>query len=401
MRKYECFAVKERGFNHIKNNLACQDSSDCLCDGSLRLIAVADGHGSAQYFRSDRGSDFAVRCAIEKLQEFTASLTADDLESEKEWNDRIGQLIKSIITEWHKCVENDYMNDPFEVAELEKVPEKYRVIYEKKEKIERAYGTTLIAVADNGEYSVGIHIGDGKCVSIYEDGSADEPIPWDDKCHLNQCTSICDPKAADEFRFYIWNKKRPVAVIICSDGIDDSYGSFLHDYCKSVLLDLTDGEFTENVGKLKNSLPNVSQNGSRDDVSIAGLIDINKIDEIRPLLDTDIKLARVEKEIIDANNKKNDLIFLCGKAERIYEKCKASNPTEAELNDKKSKYNDLKKELDEVTGTIFECEKRRSELLAHRQSCISGQHSAKAVCPECGHELEIHLETSVKGENNE
>ena len=401
MRKYECFAVKERGFNHIKNGLVCQDSTDCKCDGSLCIVAVADGHGSAQYFRSDRGSRFAVSCAIEKLQEFVASLTADDLKTEKEWNNRIGQLIKSVITEWHECVKKDYLNHPFEVAELEKIPEKYRAAYEKKEKIERAYGTTLIAVADNGEYSVGIHIGDGKCVAVYDDGSVDEPIPWDDNCHLNQCTSICDAKAAEEFRFYIWDKKRPIAIIVCSDGIDDSYGSFLHDYVKSVLLELTDGDFAENIECLKESLSHLSQYGSKDDVSIAGLIDSGSIDEIRPLLETDIKLARVERDILEANNKKNDLVFLCGKAERIYEKCKISNPSETELNDKKGKYDEVKKELDELTDTISQYEKRRSELLAHRQICISGQHAAMAVCPECGRKIKILLETRLRGENNE
>lgn len=392
MPKFECFAVKERGFNHIKNNLICQDSCVCTNSGNISIIAVADGHGSPQYFRSGRGSEFAVQCAAEKLFEFLSSLNVSDMDSEKKQNERIEQLIHSIITQWHERVKNDHEKNPFAAEELENVPEKYRVVYETGKGIEKAYGTTLIAVADNGVYSVGLHIGDGKCISVYDDGTIDEPVPWDERCHLNQCTSICDAKAAEEFRFYIWESKRPAAVIICSDGIDDSYGSFIYDYCKSVLIELTDGDFKKNVEKLEKELPQISQNGSKDDVSIAGMIDIDKIKEIRPILETDVKLANVEKSICDANNKKNDLTFTYEKAKRIYEKAKSSGVWGEELDNKKNKCTELEKELEAVNGSILEYEKRKSELSAHRQLCISGQHAAIAICPECGCKLNVHLE---------
>lgn len=396
MPKFECFAVKERGFNHIKNNLICQDSCACMSSGQISIISVADGHGSPQYFRSDRGSEFAAQCAAEKLLEFSSSLTVNDMDSEKKRNERIEQLIHSIITQWHERVKNDYEKNPFAAEEIEKVPEKYRTAYEANESMEKAYGATLIAAADNGVYSVGIQIGDGKCVSVYDDGSVDEPVPWDDRCHLNQCTSMCDAKAAEEFRFYVWESKRPIAVIVCSDGIDDSYGSFLHDYCKSILLELTDGDFSENVEKLKNELPRISQNGSRDDVSIAGMVDIDKVNEIRPLLETDIKLANVEKSICDANNKKNDLTFMYEKANRIYEKSKAAGAWGEELEDKKNKCIELEKELEAINASISEYEKSKSELLNHRQLCISGQHTATTVCPECGRKLQIKYNFEVK-----
>lgn len=392
MPKFQCFAVKERGFNHIKNNLICQDSCICTSNGQISIVAVADGHGSPQYFRSDRGSEFAVQCAAEKLFEFSSSLTVNDMNSEKKRNERIEQLIHSIITQWHECVKNDYEKNPFAAEEIEKVPEKYRTAYEANKGIEKAYGTTLIAVADNGVYSIGLHIGDGKCISVYEDGSVDEPIPWDERCHLNQCTSMCDAKAADEFRFYIWENRHPVAVIICSDGIDDSYGSFIYDYCKSVLVELTDGDFEKNIKKLEKELPQISQNGSRDDVSIAGMIDIDKVKEMRPLLETDIKLANIEKSICDINNKKNDLTFMYEKANRIYEKAKAAGASVEELEDKKNKCTEFEKELEAINVSISEYEKRKNQLSDHRQLCINGQHTAMAVCPECGCKLNIHLE---------
>ncbi|MCM1330322.1 MAG: protein phosphatase 2C domain-containing protein [Ruminococcus sp.] len=391
MPKFECFAVKERGFSHIKNNIVCQDNCICISKGQITVISVADGHGSPQYFRSGKGSEFAVKCAAEKFLEFSSSLTIDDMDSEKKRDERINQLIHSIITQWHECVKNDYESNPFTAEELEIVPEKYRVAYESRLNAEKAYGTTLIAAADNGIYSVGIHIGDGKCIAVYDDGSVDEPVPWDEKCHLNQCTSLCDAKAADEFRFYIWEDKRPVAIIVCSDGIDDSYGNFVHDYCKSVLLELTDGNFAENVEKLEKELPQISKNGSKDDVSIAGMLDLEKIKKMRPLLETDIKLANIEKNIVDANNKKNDLIFTCEKADRIYEKAKTAGISGEELKTKENKCRELAKELEEINNSLSEYEKRKAELTAHRQLCISGEHTAITVCPECGCKLNIQI----------
>lgn len=389
--KFKCFAVKERGFNHIKNNTVCQDNCICMSEGQITIISVADGHGSPQYFRSEKGSEFAIKCAVEKLFEFSSSLSIDDMNSEKKRDDRINQLINSIITKWHECVKNDYENNPFTAGELEKVPEKYRTAYELHLNAEKAYGTTLIAVADNGVYSVGIHIGDGKCIAVYDDGSVDEPVPWDEKCHLNQCTSLCDAKAADEFRSYIWENKRPAAVIICSDGIYDSYGSFVHDYCKSVLLELIDGNFAENVDKLEKELSQISKKGSKDDVSIAGMLDLDKIKEMRPLLETDIKLANVEKSIVYANNKKNDLTFMCEKANRIYEKAKSSGLSGKEIEIKENKCSELANELEEINSSISEYEKRKAELLVHRQLCISGEHTAITVCPECGCKLNIQI----------
>ena len=113
---------------------------------------------------------------------------------------------------------------------------------------------------------------------------------------------------------------------------------------------------------------------------------------MRPLLETDIKLANVEKLICDINNKKNDLTFMYEKANRIYEKAKAAGALAEELEDKKNKCTELEKELEAINVSISEYGKRKNELSDHRQLCINGQHTAMTVCPECGCKLNIHLE---------
>lgn len=61
-----------------------------------------------------------------------------------------------------------------------------------------------------------------------------------------------------------------------------------------------------------------------------------------------------------------------------------------------NKYLSLKRELENAVSLSEKLEKRRSELLEHRQICISGQHTA-LYCPECGHKIRIALETEQEG----
>ena len=93
----------------------------------------------------------------------------------------LNQLSKSILLTWHNLVEKDFEANPFTEEEMRNVSEKYKKRYLKDDFLEgyfkKAYGTTLIMFAITREYSFGIHIGDGKCVVIGDDGTFEEPIP--------------------------------------------------------------------------------------------------------------------------------------------------------------------------------------------------------------------------------
>ena len=296
MMMYEGFAVSEKGYQHILNHTVCQDSTQYLQDADCVVATVADGHGSKQYFRSDRGSRFAAEIACNKIREFLKSITFPFPDS-KTKKSVVTQLIHSIITEWHIAVRNDLIKSPFTPNELERVPEKYQktfqffteenyrahtesevsdLIQKEHSHVQKAYGTTLIAVGLCKSYAIGLHIGDGKCVALYEDGTMDEPIPWDENCHLNRCTSICDKNAASEFRCHIWDNQIPVAIFLGTDGIDDTFAEMLHSFYRNVALDFLHDNFRKRTEMLQANLANISKSGSHDDVSIAGLLDVHR-----------------------------------------------------------------------------------------------------------------------------
>ena len=200
---YRAFHLTVIGASHIKNGTVCQDCSQSCEKTECRLVVVCDGHGGADYFRSDRGSKLAAAAFTDCMEnpDLIAALSA--VATEKQRKSRIEQLIKSIIARWNSLVEQDMRQHPFDEDELSGVSEKARRRYEAGERLQAAYDTTLIGAVLAENFWLGLQIGDGKCVAVSETGEFTQPIPWDEECFLNVTTSLCDENAAKEFIDYV------------------------------------------------------------------------------------------------------------------------------------------------------------------------------------------------------
>ena len=198
--------------------------------------------------------------------------------TEKQRKSRIEQLIKSIIARWNTLVEQDMRHHPFDEDELSGVSEKARRRYEAGERLQAAYGTTLIGVMLAENFWLGLQIGDGKCVAISKDGEFTQPIPWDEQCFLNVTTSICDENAAKEFRF-CFSRILPAAVFIGSDGIDDCFAGDerLYDFYRVTLKSFAQTDEETAVAQLKEYLPTLSEKGSGDDMSVGILVNTDLV----------------------------------------------------------------------------------------------------------------------------
>lgn len=283
------FSATETGYNHLKVDKGCEDASDFYDDERMHICVVADGHGSDNYPRTDRGSKKAVDVAIQCVIDFVKMAdVADVLEDEKNNYELLLQLAKSILRAWYQALEEDYEQHPFTEEELEKVSDKYRQYYLAKNnterRIEKAYGCTLIVFAVTERYSFGMQIGDGMCVVVDREGNFREPIPWDEDCQLNVTTSICDSDAIDEFRFYVTDKD-PVAVFCGSDGIDDSYSGReeLYAFYRSILTIFIEHGRDVGESEIKEYLPILTKRGSGDDVSVGVIINVSAATAIAPV----------------------------------------------------------------------------------------------------------------------
>jgi hypothetical protein len=344
MTDYKSFAVTVQGGSHIKSGTVCQDASNCFNNESVSIAVVADGHGDSSCFRSDEGSKLAVLAAKNGIWQFVKEheekfksvlLKKSNPPSFKELEKFIReQLIKQIVAKWNKDVLDHHKMHPFTDQELEKVTsEKYRKRYENEEGINKAYGTSLIAVAFTPWYWFGFHVGDGRFTILYEDGKGGQPIPWDPKCYLNVPTSICDEdilglrkgENGEEgqyvFRAYLSlhsEKAPPVAFFCCSDGIDDNYPAdekenreclyrLYREIAVTVAEDGYESTFGQDgkSGQLKELAIGFATKGKGDDTSLAGIVNIEKLKEVAPAWKERMaaQKERMEKAKTEANEK--------------------------------------------------------------------------------------------------
>ena len=312
------------GASHVKDNKPCQDYSVAWQseeDGAVVLI-VCDGHGSDTYVRSDVGSRLAGEIALEAVKRFI--LPVGDIRPDSDWiagvqgavtaresdvltrysealpraeedmtdtdwmryrqrlefrgqvkgiyeQDAIFQaLFSSIYEKWLEAIHQDARQNPFTEEELSRLG---------KHKLVKAYGTTLMTYVQARDFWFAFHIGDGRMLSLGENQEWKQIVPWDCNCFQNQTTSLCNTDPVPMFRYaFDGTGAFPKAVFCCSDGIEDSYGDYdiaperLHNYFSGLLNVFVQEGKESTMSKLEEFLPKLSAVASKDDMSIAGVI---------------------------------------------------------------------------------------------------------------------------------
>lgn len=290
-----------QGESHIAAHKVCQDYSySNVYENGNAIAIVCDGHGGKRYFRSDVGAKIAAEVTEHKVKTFieevglsllkgkpftqhgtiSEQITNQDFDKTSNIERAFRQLLGSIIYEWNAEVLAHAMQNPISELEKKELEERWTKEFEENVNLEKAYGCTLIVYAFTPEFWLAFQIGDGKCFACDSDGNWREPIPWDDRCFLNKTTSICDSGAIDEFRYcYEGNGQFPIAVILGSDGIDDSFGSEenLVNFYVQILKSISKSGLDATLSEIENTLPQLSKIGSQDDMSIAMLFDFDKV----------------------------------------------------------------------------------------------------------------------------
>ncbi|MDR1895015.1 MAG: protein phosphatase 2C domain-containing protein [Spirochaetales bacterium] len=271
------FACSAPGASHIKQGRPSQDYALSYEEEGLRIVAVADGHGSAPHFRSDRGARFACVCALKRIKDLASAVPpCDGMDA------ALAGLELDIVMDWNEAVIEDWNQGPPDSGEI--------ISEEMMEGVFNppvAYGTTLIAAAlilpgsAGGGRWFGIQIGDGRCVVLDTEGGAAQPVPWDEDCCFNATTSLCDLDAAERFRHFYSPEGAPLpaALFLGTDGVDNSYPVYENEKHLSGLYQriydnfIAEG-FAAGKKQLEEFLPRFSEKGSRDDVSIGGIISL-------------------------------------------------------------------------------------------------------------------------------
>lgn len=369
------FNLTKQGASHIKKNKECQDASISFSNEKYAIAIVCDGHGGDDYVRSATGASLACNVALENILYFVHA--ADSKELAEHHDKMLKTLEASIIAGWSEAIYEDYAQRPFTDEELSALSEKAKKKY-LEGKIDSAYGTTLIAVVLTTEYWFGIHIGDGKCVAINRESKFGQPIPWDEKCFLNATTSLCDSNAINNFRHF-FSYKLPAAIFIGSDGIDDCFSNNeqLYNLYRTVLYSFASTDFDMAKADLEDYLPRLSAKGSGDDVSIAAVMDLDIIGELKTIKDYD---REKEKARVEENARIE--------AERSAEERRRIDAEYAE------------KQRQREEAQRAEEARRRQKSIAPKQryceKCGEKLHVGAMFCGACGEQVRNGLPTPLK-----
>lgn len=316
----ETFYIKSIGFSHLSGNKPCQDDGLHYNDGEVEIVVTCDGHGSESFVRSEIGARIAAETTKDVVIKYirsdkfsllkgyrgavTARPTENPLENSCGESIEFSQLSESqqeivlqnisyikstknstnieelfrqlfydIAVEWRVKVIHDAKTNPFSPKEREKV---------RSSRVERAYGCTLLCVVRTPNYWFAFQIGDGKILSCDNLMNWSEPVPWDYKCFLNRTTSLCDSHPEDEFRYsYNGCGEFPLAIFCGSDGIDGTFiTESLLQKCYSQILEVVDSHgFKNAISLLEKQLPIWSEKGSHDDMSMAGIIVMDRLSD--------------------------------------------------------------------------------------------------------------------------
>jgi len=277
------FAVKARGTSHIEKEIPCQDACTAQLglNKTVGVACVADGHGGNKYFRSDRGSKFAVQVAEKTLFDFCGTLAREkkaffSLKSSPKIKDddipsKLKQLERNIIFQWRNAVLKDYTENPMSDTEKTICNENNINPDDDPANFMFIYGTTLLAGLVSDSFWFVIQIGDGLCVVLENEENIITPIEEDERLAFGRTTSLCDNNAIDNFR-ECFGLSKIDGFTVATDGIADSFEPEKYlQFNKELYVNFTTVPEKAQT-ELEAFLPELSERGSRDDVSIAGIL---------------------------------------------------------------------------------------------------------------------------------
>jgi serine/threonine protein phosphatase PrpC len=267
------------GASHLRAGTPNQDSLLQMRESGRSaplLVSIADGHGSPKCFRSDYGSQFAVKKAVQIVGEFLderrGRFDLSEIESVgKEY------LPKEIVKKWRKTVEYHLKNNPFTDEEFKRLEEKSgagaRKLIEENPLL--AYGTTSLTAALEENFVLYLQLGDGEILNVAKTGEVSKPLPEDARLLANETTSMCLKDAEKDFRFFaqpISDEQSPALILLSTDGYLNSFADeagFFQAGTDILNMLAAENGFDVVGENLKSWLEEATRMGSGDDCTVA------------------------------------------------------------------------------------------------------------------------------------
>ena len=307
MEGYSIFNQSLVGFKHQQAHYQNEDHCDSYQDQNIKMIAIADGHGARECFRSCIGSKIATDTALDMLKIFSNTVEEYNLLPNLHKYDQrdvlIRELIHDLIEMWNNRVHEHIKEYPIQEEEYMQA-KTLSTIYQKGKYLTNIYGTTLLCALVSKEYILILQQGDGCCLVIDEDGNFIEPVEKDDLCVRHMTTSLCDKDADKRMRYvyYDMKDKHVGAIYLATDGLTDSFSddiqmrAFFAELSKE-LVKLDPGREGAYLRPLMNR---ISEYGSKDDITLAGIINRDVLKPVNEYIDLVTKKAMDHRKMVEA-----------------------------------------------------------------------------------------------------
>lgn len=269
-----------RGAQHLKSGSANQDAIAAWppdLSGEEVVVAVADGHGSHQHFRSREGSSAAVLSAVEHSSLLLEQVGRSNAQIVRKRNNRPEIMqpdgFNAVLSGWRDRVRRDAVEHPFENWELKLLSDSERNELIKRPEI--AYGTTLLVCAAAVTGAAVWQLGDGAILWVAGDGTVSRPLKQIEM--IGEAThSLCEKDAGHYVQSFVstCTDHLPTLLLLSTDGYEKSTSEFdsLGPACLEVLR--TEGRDAL-LSTLDKQLETVSQRGNGDDITLGMVVRTN------------------------------------------------------------------------------------------------------------------------------
>ena len=294
--RWRAVTASVRGSAHVRQSLPNQDAVvvGSSADGGL-AVAVSDGHGSKDSFRSDVGAQFAATIATRLAVQLLES--GDHLPAPAELETSVDEFVGLLVTTWREEVEQHLAAHPVSDDELAGSPGG-RALNDSDPL--RAYGATLLLVVVSEGGALIVQLGDGDIVLLDASGVAGSPLPEDATLIANETTSLCMSDAVRRTRWEIIDFEHTAArlIFLASDGYGNSFVD--NTWREDVTLDFARHLEEHGFDWVEERLPQwleESADVAGDDVSLALLAPVGLDDRVAAV--APIAVAPVVARVVD------------------------------------------------------------------------------------------------------
>lgn len=309
------------GAQHAKKGLPNQDDifwKQKEGTGVPLVMAVADGHGSETYFRSQVGAMCGVRVAERVTAQFLRGLP--DLSKLSDFSNikyLAEQVPRNILFEWREEVEKHWQEHPPSKEEWKWLMRKENGKAWQQISMNQTlpYGATLLTVLVTKYFIFYLQLGDGDILEVSEEGKVTRPIADDERLLANETTSLCTAKISD-FRshFKRLSDTSPALILVSTDGYANSFmneQAFLK-VGSDIWSMMREGGIEKVESDLESWLTTATKTGSGDDITLGILccmnvlekeLEVPEVEPIEPIKEEEDRTPANQQQAADAETR--------------------------------------------------------------------------------------------------